>query len=77
MGSPSDANKRLWNEWSRYHADDPFYKMHTFLDGGCSLKTIELEELGDVSGQSLLHLQYHFGQDTLSWARRGARVTGG
>src|SRR5689334_10534150 len=32
--------------------------------------------VGDVAGLSLLHLQCHFGLDTLSWARRGARVTG-
>ena len=32
--------------------------------------------MGDVTGKSLLHLQCHFGMDTLSWARRGARVTG-
>jgi SAM-dependent methyltransferase len=37
---------------------------------------VEVEELGDVSGKSLLHLQCHFGLDTLSWARRGASVTG-
>jgi 2-polyprenyl-3-methyl-5-hydroxy-6-metoxy-1,4-benzoquinol methylase len=30
----------------------------------------------DVRGKSLLHLQCHFGQDTLSSARLGARVTG-
>jgi 2-polyprenyl-3-methyl-5-hydroxy-6-metoxy-1,4-benzoquinol methylase len=29
-----------------------------------------------VRGRSLLHLQCHFGMDTLSWARLGARVTG-
>src|SRR5207245_4913253 len=33
-------------------------------------------ELGDVRGRTLLHLQCHFGLDTLSWARRGALVTG-
>ena len=32
--------------------------------------------VGDVAGKSLLHLQCHFGIDTLSWARLGARVTG-
>ena len=47
-----------------------------FLQGGCSLKEIELGQVGEVGGKSLLHLQCHFGLDTLSWARRGARVTG-
>jgi SAM-dependent methyltransferase len=47
-----------------------------FLAGASSLRPIEVEELGDVAGRSLLHLQCHIGLDTLSWARRGARVTG-
>jgi SAM-dependent methyltransferase len=37
---------------------------------------LEREEVGDVAGKSLLHLQCHFGLDTLSWARLGAQVTG-
>src|SRR5690606_2911642 len=53
-----------------------FYDVDGFLAGGCSLLPIEREEVGDVRGKSLLHLQCHFGLDTLSWARRGARVTG-
>jgi len=36
----------------------------------------EIEEVGDVAGKDLLHLQCHFGIDTLSWGRLGARVTG-
>ena len=40
-----------------------------------SLKSFELEGLGEVKGKSLLHLQCHFGQDSLSWARKGAKVT--
>ena len=32
--------------------------------------------MGEVRGKSLLHLQCHFGLDTLSWAREGAQVTG-
>ena len=53
-----------------------FYDVVGFKQGRCTLKSIELEELGDVSGKSLLHLQCHFGMDTLSWARLGANVTG-
>ena len=41
-----------------------------------TLTPIEIDALGDVTGVSLLHLQCHFGLDTLSWARRGAEVTG-
>nr|WP_306454471.1 class I SAM-dependent methyltransferase [Streptomyces sp. TLI_235] len=41
-----------------------------------SLKDLETAEVGDVRGRSLIHLQCHFGRDTLSWAARGAQVTG-
>lgn len=47
-----------------------------FKVGKSTLNPIELEELNDVTGKSLLHLQCHFGLDTLSWARLGAHVTG-
>jgi SAM-dependent methyltransferase len=70
------ANRRLWDEWARIHPETQFYDMAGFRAGQTSLKQIELEEVGDVGGKSLLHLQCHFGQDTLSWARLGATVTG-
>ena len=50
--------------------------MKGFRGGSDLLMPAELNALGDVSGKSLLHLQCHFGQDTLAWARRGAKVTG-
>jgi SAM-dependent methyltransferase len=52
------------------------YDLAGFKAGASTLQPLELAELGDVAGKSLLHLQCHFGLDTLSWARRGARVTG-
>lgn len=58
------------------HADSEFYDMEGFKSGMSSLKRYELDALGDVSGKSLLHLQCHFGQDTLSWARMGAKCIG-
>ncbi len=58
------------------HWDHPAQKRKEFLEGRCSLKPIELHALGDVRGKSLLHLMCQFGLDTLSWARRGAVVTG-
>jgi SAM-dependent methyltransferase len=76
MDSRIAANRRLWNEWARINQESAFYDMAAFRAGQTSLKHIELGEVGDVSGKSLLHLQCHFGQDTLSWARLGARVTG-
>jgi SAM-dependent methyltransferase len=70
-------NKDLWNEITPIHARSEFYDLEGFKAGKSSLICpIELEEMGDVSGKSLLHLQCHFGMDTLFWARRGAKVTG-
>lgn len=71
-----EINKALWNEKTQHHVGSAFYKMDDFLQGKTSLKNIELELLGDVKGKSVLHLQCHFGQDTLSLARMGAKVTG-
>ena len=69
-------NKEAWNTRVGLHLPSEFYKMDQFLDGATSLKEIELDLLGDVSGKKILHLQCHFGQDSLSLARMGAKVTG-
>lgn len=77
--SPSDAiaaNRVLWDAWTRLHRASSFYDVAGFLAGRDPLNRIETEELGDVGGKRFLHLQCHFGIDTLGWARRGARVTG-
>ena len=65
-----------WNRLAPLHAQSAFYDVEGFRAGRMSLLPIEREELGDVTGKSLLHLQCHFGMDTLSWARLGAQVTG-
>ncbi|MGD8405091.1 MAG: class I SAM-dependent methyltransferase [Anaerolineales bacterium] len=71
-----EANQKLWDQWTLEHEESPFYDLKGFKSGKDRLRSIELSELGDVSGKSLLHLQCHFGMDTLAWARRGATVTG-
>ena len=71
-----NINKKTWNDRVAIHAQSDFYKLDAFKKGGSSLNRFELEALGDVSGKSLLHLQCHFGQDTLSFSRLGARCTG-
>ncbi len=79
MTDPADAlrdNLALWNEWTRVHEASTFYDLEGFKRGGIRLRDYELEEIGPVDGLELLHLQCHFGIDTLSWARLGARVTG-
>lgn len=69
-------NRASWDARTPVHLASRFYDLAAFKAGACSLREIEREQVGDVAGRSLLHLQCHFGQDTLSWARRGARVTG-
>src|SRR5688572_9391509 len=76
MDSRIAANRRLWNEWARINQESDFYDMAGFRAGQTSLKPIELEEVGDVTGKSRLHRRRHSGQDPRSWARRGAKVTG-
>ncbi len=71
-----ETNRQSWNERVEPHVKSDFYDMDGFRNGETSLRTIELDLLGDVKGKSILHLQCHFGQDTLSLARMGAAVTG-
>ncbi len=71
------ANRLLWDELTAVHERSAFYDVEGFLAGRSSLTWPELDELGPaVAGKRLLHLQCHFGLDTLSWARLGATVTG-
>jgi SAM-dependent methyltransferase len=72
------ANLRLWNAWTRVHEKSAFYDVEGFKAGATSLWPLELEELAPLvhDGATLLHLQCHFGLDTLSWARLGAEVVG-
>ncbi|MBA2745726.1 MAG: methyltransferase domain-containing protein [Flavisolibacter sp.] len=71
-----EANKKLWNQKTPVHKDSDFYDVPSFLDGKSSLNAVELNELGDIKGKKILHLQCHFGMDSLSLARMGASVTG-
>ena len=70
------VNKAAWDKRTKVHLTSSFYDVESFIKGKSSLNPIELKEVGEVAGKSLLHLQCHFGQDTLSWARLGAHVTG-
>lgn len=70
------TNQAYWDERAPLHTTSDFYDVPRFKGGATSLRPFEIAEMGDVSGRRLVHLQCHFGQDTLSWARLGARVTG-
>ena len=71
-----EANRANWDERVPIHVSGEFYDVASFKGGQERLQPFEIDEVGDVTGKELLHLQCHFGIDTLSWARRGARVTG-
>jgi len=71
-----EINKKTWNEKTEVHLTSDFYANDEFIKGKSSLNSIELALLGDITGKKILHLQCHFGQDTLSLARMGATATG-
>jgi SAM-dependent methyltransferase len=71
-----DQNRESWNKRTAIHLGSQFYNVEAWLEHKNSLMPIELAALGDLHGKSVLHLQCHFGQDTLSLAQLGATVTG-
>lgn len=71
-----EVNRNTWNEKVKVHSQSKMYDLEAFKNGNSSLNRYELDALGDVDGKSLLHLQCHFGQDTLSWSRKGAHCIG-
>lgn len=71
-----NVNRETWNRKVQVHAQSELYDMESFKNGKSSLMHYELEALGNVEGKSILHLQCHFGQDTLSWSRLGAECVG-
>lgn len=70
-----EKNRVAWNTWTQLHVGSDFYDNEAFLKGKCTLQPTEMEILGDIEGKSILHLQCHFGQDSISLARMGAKVT--
>ena len=71
-----ETNRDNWNERTPVHAASDFYDVEGFKAGDITLADIERREVGDVSDKTLLHLQCHFGLDTMSWSRLGAVATG-
>jgi SAM-dependent methyltransferase len=70
------VNRAMWDERVPINVGSAFYDVDGFLAGASTLRAFEVAELGSVDGCTLVHPQCHFGLDTLSWARRGATVTG-
>jgi len=71
-----ELNRELWESWTRVNIKSDFYDVKAFKRGETQLDQVAAKGVGDVRGKSLLHLQCHFGLDTLDLARRGARVVG-
>ena len=76
MNRRLQVNRRNWNERTPVHAASDFYDVEAFKAGRITLKDLERREVGEVSDKTLLHLQCHFGMDTMSWARLSAKPTG-
>lgn len=70
-----ETNLKHWNELVSVHTDKNCYNLDDFMKNPNSLHSVELEALGNVQDKTLLHLQCHFGMDSLSWAKLGAKVT--
>lgn len=70
-----DTNKESWNQRTAIHLKSSFYDVDGFLEGKSSLNTPEIDLLGDLKGKKVLHLQCHFGLDSLSMARMDAEIT--
>ncbi|NHJ46623.1 MAG: class I SAM-dependent methyltransferase [Asgard group archaeon] len=73
-----EANRKMWDEFAKanFTAENEYYSVKSFLEGKTTLSQFMLDEIGDVKNKKLLHLQCHFGLDTLSWVREGAIATG-
>lgn len=71
-----EINRESWNKRTDVHLESDFYDLDNFIKGKTSLNSIELNLLGNLKGKSVLHLQCHFGQDSISLSRLGAEVTG-
>jgi ubiquinone/menaquinone biosynthesis C-methylase UbiE len=77
MNDYRNANQSLWDAYTEVHKDAPTYDLAAFKAGETQLHRVELEELApEVAGKSMLHLQCHFGRDSMMWARLGSQVTG-
>lgn len=71
-----EVNKDAWNQKTEVHIGSDFYDLESFIAGKTVLPSKDLQMLGNIKGKDILHLQCHFGQDTINMSRLGANVTG-
>jgi SAM-dependent methyltransferase len=79
MPGPEDwraLNRANWDERVAIHLGPAGYDLAPLRAGRGRLDAITEAELGSVAGLRVLHLQCHFGKDSLVLASRGAAVTG-
>ena len=81
MLSDHEINLASWNHLAAVHGQDAYYDTEALCGGASSLIEEEESALADAlgtdpSGKRILHLQCHLGFDAITFARRGARVTG-
>lgn len=76
MDAHSGVNQKFWDEIAPLHAASDYYDVDRFLAGAITLGDVEIAEVGEVAGLRMAHLMCHIGLDSMSWARRGAQVTG-
>jgi SAM-dependent methyltransferase len=69
-----DLNLANWNERVPLHLNT--YGLEALRQGTGRLDPIATAILGPTDGLRVLHLQCHFGKDTLAIAQQGAAVTG-
>ena len=77
---PLEINRAWWDGAAAIHGDDPIYDTKALIAGADSLsqeeETAIAASVGTVDGLDVIHIQCHIGFDTISLARRGARITG-
>ena len=76
MDTKLETNRDLWEAWTDINSRSKMYNLDGFKRGENKIDALIHSEVGDVAGKSMLHMQCHFGLDSLSWARLGADVTG-
>jgi SAM-dependent methyltransferase len=70
------VNRASWDERVGVHIGPGGYDLSDLRAGRGKLNAIEEAELPPVEGKRILHLQCHFGRDSLTLAQRGAEVVG-
>ena len=71
-----ETNRAHWDALAAVHGQDDYYDAEALVGGADTLSRHEDAAVGEVAGLDVLHLQCHIGFDSISLARRGARVTG-